>query len=170
MTELASVLLRRLRTVYVDHPGPRPGDPSTADGMTALEAELLDRGFAPNRELRETLAWLGPAGLAGAGRELIARIDEELGADRTHMPLFRNFPVSVPADTEALWVDRVFTLLLQWPQQPCVLCGTVTSVHPVSPCAHLVCRVCWDGEEYAGCPICHRRIDADDPFLNPSQP
>lgn len=168
MSELASVLLRRLRTVYVDQPGPRPGDPSTAGGMTALEAELLDRGFAPNRQLREALAWLGPAGLASAGRELIAYIDDELGADRTHMPLFRSFPASVPDDTEALWVDRVFTLLLQWPEQPCVLCATVASVHPVSPCAHLVCRECWDGADYAGCPLCHRRIDTKDPFLRPT--
>ncbi|WP_398661102.1 RING finger family 4 domain-containing protein, partial [Streptomyces misionensis] len=25
----------------------------------------------------------------------------------------------------------------------------------------------WDGSDYAGCPVCHRRIDADDPFLRP---
>ncbi|MFF1705902.1 MXAN_6230/SCO0854 family RING domain-containing protein [Streptomyces sp. NPDC058252] len=167
---LSSVLLRRLRTVYVDQAGPRPGDPSTAEGLTALEAELLDRGFAPSASLRAALAWLGPAGLADAGGSLIRAIDAELGADRTHMPLFRSFPASVPDDTVALYVDRVFTLLLQWPAQPCVLCGTVGSVQPVSPCAHLVCRTCWDGAEYSGCPICHRRLDRDDPFLKPAEP
>ncbi|KUN18968.1 hypothetical protein AQJ23_37075 [Streptomyces antibioticus] len=170
MSVLSSVLLRRLRTVYVDQAGPRPGDPSTAAGLVALEAELLDRGFAPTAELHAALAWLGPAGLADAGRQLVRHIDAELGADRTHMPMFRSFPASVPDDTFQLFVDRVFTLLLQWPKQPCVLCGTVGSVHPVSPCAHLVCRECWDGADYAGCPICHRRIDRDDPFLKPAPP
>ncbi|MFH8803122.1 MXAN_6230/SCO0854 family RING domain-containing protein [Streptomyces sp. NPDC017936] len=170
MSVLASVLLRRLRTVYVDQAGPRPGDPSTDEGLVALEAELLDRGFAPNAPLRAALAWLGPAGLADAGRQLIGHIDAELGADRTHMPLFRNFPASVPDDTFQLWIDRVFTLLLQWPKQPCVLCGTVGSVHAVSPCAHLVCRECWDGADYSGCPLCHRRVDPADPFLEPAPP
>ncbi|MEV6181615.1 MXAN_6230/SCO0854 family RING domain-containing protein [Streptomyces sp. NPDC052015] len=170
MSVLASVLLRRLRTVYVDQAGPRPGDPSTDEGLVALEAELLERGFAPNARLRAALAWLGPAGLADAGRQLVAHIDAELGADRTHMPLFRTFPASVPDDTFQLWVDRVFTLLLQWPKQPCVLCGTVGSVHPVAPCAHLVCRECWDGADYSGCPLCHRRVDPADPFLKPAPP
>ncbi|MFH8709727.1 MXAN_6230/SCO0854 family RING domain-containing protein [Streptomyces zaomyceticus] len=167
MSVVSSVLLRRLRTVYVDQAGPRPGDPSTAEGLTALEAELLDRGFAPTAELRAALAWLGPAGLANAGRELLSRLDAELGADRPHMPLFRSFPASVPDDTAALYVDRVLTLLLQWPNQPCVLCGTAGGVHAVAPCAHLVCRLCWDGAAYTGCPICHRRIDPEDPFLTP---
>ncbi|MEU6380579.1 MXAN_6230/SCO0854 family RING domain-containing protein [Streptomyces sp. NPDC046909] len=170
MSVLSSVLLRRLRTVYVDQAGPRPGDPSTTPGLVALEAELLDRGFAPTAELHAALAWLGPTGLGDAGRQLIRHIDAELGADRTHMPMFRSFPASVPDDTFQLFVDRVFTLLLQWPAQPCVLCGTVGSVHPVSPCAHLVCRECWDGADYAGCPICHRRIDRADPFLKPEHP
>ncbi|WP_371615244.1 MXAN_6230/SCO0854 family RING domain-containing protein [Streptomyces sp. NBC_00454] len=168
MPELSTVLLRRLHTVYVDQAGPRPGDPSTTEGLMALEAELLDRGFALTGPLRSALAWLGPTGLAAAGGQLIGDIDILLGADRTHMPLFRTFPASVPDDTHALWVDRVLTLLLQWPDQPCVLCATVGSVHPVAPCAHLVCRGCWDGADYAGCPICHGRIDPADPFLRPS--
>ncbi|MFD7324562.1 MXAN_6230/SCO0854 family RING domain-containing protein [Streptomyces sp. NPDC059875] len=168
MSVVSSVLLRRLRTVYVDQAGPRPGDPSTAEGLTALEAELLDRGFAPTAELRAALAWLGPAGLADAGKQVLRHLDAELGADRPHMPLFRSFPASVPDDTFGLYVDRVFTLLLQWPTQPCVLCGTAGTVHPVSPCAHLVCRRCWDGAQYDGCPICHRRIDPADPFLRPT--
>ncbi|WP_098898497.1 MXAN_6230/SCO0854 family RING domain-containing protein [Streptomyces sp. st77] len=167
---LSSVLLRRLRTVYVGEAGPRPGDPPTTTGLVALEAELLDRGFALTPALHAALAWLGPAGLADAGKRLVGHIDAELGADRTHMPLFRSFPASVPDDTLQLYVDRVFTLLLQWPHQPCVLCSTVGSVHPVAPCAHLVCRECWDGADYSGCPICHRRTAGDDPFLRPAPP
>ncbi|WP_190021461.1 MXAN_6230/SCO0854 family RING domain-containing protein [Streptomyces hiroshimensis] len=169
-SSLAPVLFRRLRTVYIDHAGPRPGDAPTDEGLVALEAELLDRGFVPTGPLRSALAWLGPTGLAEAGKDLLRLIDAELGADRTHMPLFRSFPVSVPDDTFGLYVDRVFTILLQWPDQPCVLCGTNGSVQAVSPCAHLVCRACWDGADYSGCPICHRRTDPADPFLKPAPP
>ncbi|MFD9410407.1 MXAN_6230/SCO0854 family RING domain-containing protein [Streptomyces sp. NPDC059989] len=168
MPELSTVLLRRLHTVYVDQAGPRPGDPPTTAGLTALEAELLDRGHVLTAPLRAALAWLGPTGLAQAGTQLVRDIDTFLGADRTHMPLFRTFPASVPDDTHGLWVDRVRTLLAQWPDQPCVLCTTAGSVHPVSPCAHLVCRTCWDGADYSGCPICHRRVDPADPFLRPA--
>ncbi|MDX5571403.1 MXAN_6230/SCO0854 family RING domain-containing protein [Streptomyces sp. ID01-9D] len=167
---LSSVLLRRLRTVYVGEAGRRPGDPPTTTGLVALEAELLDRGFALTPGLRTALARLGPAGLADAGKQLVRHIDAELGADRTHMPLFRSFPASVPDDTLQLYVDRVFTLLFQWPHQPCVLCSTIGSVRPVAPCAHLVCRECWDGADYSGCPICHRRTTGDDPFLKPAPP
>ncbi len=42
-------------------------------------------------------------------------------------------------------------------------------MHAVSPCAHLVCRDCWDGSDFSACPICHRRIDPGDPFLRPTK-
>ncbi|WP_236241232.1 RING finger family 4 domain-containing protein [Streptomyces sp. CC228A] len=168
MSVLESVLLRRLRTVHVDPAEARPGGASTAEGLAALEAELLERGFAPTRRLRDALAQSGPSGLARTGKRLLRQLDADLGADRTHTPLFRDFPRSTPDDTFRLYVDRVFTLLLQSPEQPCVLCGTVGAVRPVSPCAHLVCRRCWDGADYSGCPLCHRRIDGGDPFLRPS--
>ncbi|WP_251145010.1 hypothetical protein [Streptomyces sp. McG3] len=129
------MLLRRLRTVYVGEAGRRPGDPPTTTGLVALEAGLLDRGFALTPGLRTALASPGPAGPADTGKQLVRHIDAELGADRTHMPLFRGFPASVPDDTLQLYVDRVFTLLFQRPHQPCALCTTVGSVRPVAPCA-----------------------------------
>lgn len=176
MSTLQSVLLRRAQTVHVDH------EPATArgfwprsarkagTGLTALEAELLDRGYALTEPLRGALAAAGAEALGEAGRRLLREIDELLGADRPHMPLFGGFPASVPRDTDALYVDRVFALLLQAPEQPCVLCGTAGLVRPVSPCAHLVCSGCWDGADYNGCPVCHRRIDRADPFLRPRAP
>lgn len=72
-----------------------------------------------------------------------------------------------PRDTERLYVDRVFAHLLQQADHPCVLCGEQRTVFPVSPCAHLICRLCWDGADYSACPLCHRRIDPADPFLRP---
>ncbi|WP_460661285.1 MXAN_6230/SCO0854 family RING domain-containing protein [Kribbella swartbergensis] len=102
------------------------------------------------------------------GRALLDLLDAESGHDQRHVPLFRGFPESVPGDTEAFYVNRVFARLLQEPEQPCVLCGDTKSVHAVSPCAHLVCRTCWDGSDFSACPLCLRRIDPDDPFLKPS--
>ncbi|MEU3554207.1 MXAN_6230/SCO0854 family RING domain-containing protein [Streptomyces fragilis] len=168
MLAAESVLLRRIRTVYVDPAsasggGTGPGGPA----LRRLEAELLGRGHVLTLALHEALASLTPEDLAAAHTRLVGLVDALLGSDRTHTPLFRGFPRTVPRDTEALYVDRVFAFLLQQPDQPCVLCGEGRTVFPVSPCAHLVCRLCWDGSDYAGCPVCHRRVDADEPFLRP---
>ncbi len=165
MLAAESVLLRRDQTVYVDR-GSEPGG-GTGPALRRLEAELLGRGHVVSAQLHEVLASLDSEELATAHIRTVGLVDDLLGSDRTHTPLFRRFPRTVPRDTEALYVDRVFAYLLQQPDHPCVLCGEARTVLPVSPCAHLVCRLCWDGSHYAGCPLCHRRIDADDPFLRP---
>ncbi|MGW0389717.1 MXAN_6230/SCO0854 family RING domain-containing protein [Streptomyces sp. NPDC003042] len=165
MSAIESVLLRRLRIVYVDQP-PAAASPGT-EGVRPLEGELLERGHALSPELHAALSVLAPTDLAEERLRLLAAVDEVMGSDRVHKPLFRRFPFSVLRDTEGWYVNRVFALLLQEPAQPCVLCGENGTVHPVSPCAHLVCRSCWDGADYTGCPVCHRRVDPADPFLRP---
>jgi len=163
-----TVLLRRRGAVYL----PRPLVPVKGEspGMSLLEADLVERGYLVSADLRTAFSALPEADLAAAGWALLADLDALLGADRPHVPLFRKFPDSVPADTPALFVDRVLTIFFQTPHQPCVLCGVSGEVHPVAPCAHLVCRVCFDGADYSACPICHRRIDVDDPFLRGTPP
>ncbi|MBX6387117.1 MAG: hypothetical protein IRZ07_29755 [Microbispora sp.] len=141
---------------------------AVADGVIALEADLLSLGYVLSAPLRARLAELDATELGHAGRALVSALSARLGGHVRHIPLFRRFPESVPADTAALFVRRVFSVLLQRPEQPCVLCGEVGVVHPVSPCAHLVCRACWDGADYSACPICHRRIAPGDPFLRPA--
>ncbi|WP_228648785.1 MXAN_6230/SCO0854 family RING domain-containing protein, partial [Microtetraspora sp. AC03309] len=186
MNGLAEMLLRRHRLVAPGllardpapafagtAPQPRKQEgadraPSCEDGLAALEADLLQLGYVVSASLRRALSELTADELANAGGHLIHGVLAELGGYVEHVPLFRNFPASVPADTAEFYVRRVFTLLLQRPEQPCVLCGLVTTVHPVSPCAHLVCRACWDGSDFSACPICHRRVDPDDPFLRPA--
>ncbi|WP_405921246.1 MXAN_6230/SCO0854 family RING domain-containing protein [Streptomyces sp. NBC_00122] len=167
MSAIESVLLRRLGTVYVDRPtaAASPG----SEGVRPLEGELLERGHALGAELHAALSVLAPTDLAEERLRLLALVDELMGADRVHKPLFRRFPFSIPQDTERWYVGRVFALLLQEPEQPCVLCGEAGTVHPVAPCAHLVCRTCWDGADYTGCPVCHRRVDPADPFLRPDR-
>ncbi|MFJ9914604.1 MXAN_6230/SCO0854 family RING domain-containing protein [Actinacidiphila glaucinigra] len=166
---LAAVLLARRGAVYLPAAPPQPSL-ATAAGVALLEADLLDRGHLIAPALRAALTERSEAALTAAGRALLAEADQALGADRPHVPLFRDFPASTPRDTFAFYVDRVLTLLFQHPEQPCVLCGTQGTVHAVSPCAHLVCRSCFDGADFSACPVCHRRIDADDPFLRPRRP
>ncbi|MEV4189083.1 RING finger family 4 domain-containing protein, partial [Streptosporangium canum] len=185
MDPLAEILLRRRRLVALrplatgDTPVPtrRPpsrrksrviASPTLQQGVQALEAQLLEYGFLLSPELRDALGRLDAGELTRAGRRLAQAVLGELGGHVEHVPMFRGFPESVPADTAEFFVRRMFAVLLQHPEQPCVLCGKAGSVHAVSPCAHLVCHACWDGSDFAGCPICHRRIDPADPFLRPS--
>ena len=174
---VAAVLLDRRGSVYLPAaadggaPGADPAatpDPLVAAGVALLEADLLDRGFLASGALVGHLQRLDVETLQTHGGLLLADIEAALGADRPHLPLFRGFPRSTPKDTRGLWVDRVVALLAQRPDQPCVLCGSAGTVGAVSPCGHLVCRVCFDGTDYGACPVCHRRIDPDDPFLGPT--
>jgi hypothetical protein len=174
---LAAVLLRRQRLVAAAllTPSVRRSAwqwirrPLTIQaGLGALQAELIQRGFLLSVTLYRHCAGLTAMALSGLGRNLLDLLDAELGADADHVPLFRGFPESVPGNTETFYVDRVFARLLQERMQPCVLCGETGTVHPVSPCAHLVCRSCWDGADFSACPLCLRRIDPTDPFLEPS--
>ncbi|MFD7160953.1 MXAN_6230/SCO0854 family RING domain-containing protein [Kribbella sp. NPDC059898] len=137
-------------------------------GLSALQADLIQRGLLLSVGLYRYCASLSAPALAGFGNALLELLDAESGFDTEHTPLFRGFPESVPGNTETFYVNRVFARLLQEPEQPCVLCGDTSSVHAVSPCAHLVCRTCWDGADFSACPLCLRRIDPNDPFLRPS--
>ncbi|MFJ4680527.1 MXAN_6230/SCO0854 family RING domain-containing protein [Kitasatospora sp. NPDC088783] len=163
----AAVMLARRGALYLTAASAQASE-ATLAGVTMLESDLLERGYLLSAPLRQALAGRSEQSLAAAGRAVLADVDDLLGADRDHTPLFRGFPATTPADTLRFWVDRVLTVWLQQPDQPCVLCGEQRSVHPVAPCAHLVCRSCFDGAEFSACPVCHRRIDAADPFLRPA--
>ncbi|MFF3458963.1 MXAN_6230/SCO0854 family RING domain-containing protein [Streptomyces sp. NPDC002730] len=166
---LATVLLSRRGAVYLPTPAV-VSDPAGNSGAVLLEADLVDRGYLLAPPLRAALAALDARAMGAVGRALLHDIDSALGADRPHVPLLRDFPDSTPHDTYAHYVDRVLTVLFQRPEQPCVLCGTVDCVVPVSPCAHLVCGSCFDGADFSACPVCERRIDPSDPFLRPRRP
>lgn len=167
----AQVLLRRRRLVFVPLDGAGGADsgagpePAADLGVTALEADLLDRGLLVGATLRHRLAGMSLPGLEILGSWLLESVDTDLGAASPHVPLFRGFPRSVPADTVEFYIRRVVALLLQYPDQPCVLCETANAPQAVDPCGHLVCGKCWDGADFSACPICHRRIDVNSPFL-----
>ena len=168
-TRPAQLLLRRRATVYVPTSRAIAVDAAVVPGVELLEADLIEGGWLLAPTLRDALLRLGTAELVNAGASLLADCDALLGADRPHVPLFRGFPTSTPIDTATFFVDRVLSAWFQAPGQPCVLCGTDGQVAPVNPCGHLVCSTCFDGADFAACPICHRRIDTDDPFLTASR-
>lgn len=95
---LDAVLLSRRGAVYF--PGgastARVPSPRTLAGVTLLETDLVERGFLVSAGLRTALTRLGDGALAVTGTSLLAGIDAELGADRDHTPLFRDFPTSTP--------------------------------------------------------------------------
>ncbi|MBZ4317890.1 MXAN_6230/SCO0854 family RING domain-containing protein [Streptomyces huiliensis] len=165
---LAAVLLSRRGVVHL--PAASGTRPAPGDAVALLEADLLDRGHLLSAGLRQALSLLDAPTLAAEGRALLRDVDHALGANVAHTPLFHGFPDTTPDDGLVFWVDRVLTLLCQSPHRPCVLCGTEGTVHAVAPCAHLVCRACFDGAEFAACPVCRRRVAADEPFLLPKTP
>ena len=51
---------------------------------------------------------------------------------------------------------------------PAIVAGSGKTVGALDPCGHLVCKACWDGANFAGCPICHRRVSLTEPFVEKS--
>ncbi|MCT2594416.1 hypothetical protein LHJ74_31675 [Streptomyces sp. N2-109] len=178
--DVEKVLFRRRQSVFLE-PAPArppysrtPGSSRTADGLTALDAELAARGHLLTAALRQALGALPAADLAHRGRQLLADIDALLGADRTHTPLFRHFPDGVPReDAHSLYTSRIRAHLAAQPHQPCMACGLPgPGVAPVRGCGHLACRRCWEAApwacceeccEWSGCPVCEERFRTDGP-------
>jgi hypothetical protein len=163
MNPLDAVLLRRTGLVFAT-PANTPTDANT---FCAFETEVLALGFTFSQPLRQQLEQTGTAFLQSFANWLLPQLRAQIGAPHAQ-PLFRQFPRNIPKDTWRLYVQRVLVYYYQQPEQPCLLCGKENAVHPINPCGHLICRECWDGSNYSGCPICHRHINPDDPFLKPA--
>ncbi|MER7751856.1 MXAN_6230/SCO0854 family RING domain-containing protein [Kitasatospora sp. NPDC097643] len=161
-TGLDAYLLRCHGAVLVDA-GAAAGepDPWTAQGLVALEADLVQRGYLLTRDLRAALGRLRPAALAETGLRLLAGIDALLGADRRHQPLFRRFPDGVPAHAHTTYSTLIRGFLLNQASQICLLCerdSLTAGIGALAPCAHLLCGDCYAGlvEDGGGrsCPCC----------------
>jgi hypothetical protein len=163
MDALATVLLRRAGLVAP--PAPEVSAPADGDAWVgAFEADLAARGWLLAPALRRRLAGLEAGARLRWADWMCAVADETVGADRDHVPLFRDFP-DTPADPERLFVERLIVHLLQDDAAPCILCGTDGSVHPLDPCGHIVCAACFDPQRYSACPICGRRLASGDAYL-----
>ena len=165
---LDSVLVRRERLVFVAADG--GSDRRTAVALATLEADLAAHGYVLGQRLRAALLEAPGDRVAEVAGLVVPELARKRGAHVPHVPLFRRFPRTVPEDTVKLYVERVLTHWLATPEQPCLFCGRVDNVWVLDPCGHLVCGTCWDQTDYSACPICHRRIDPDSPFLRPSPP
>lgn len=170
MDVIRSLILRRDGLVILDDARPRHPPALDPETLVDLSARLAELGFVLSRELHLALRALPDAALASTSAWLINELADELGANRSHVPLFRQFPEGVPQDSLTLYVARVIAWLLQSPEQPCLFCGETHTVAALDPCGHLICSACWDGQNYSACPLCNRRIAANSPFIKPAAP
>ncbi|AEI64962.1 MXAN_6230/SCO0854 family RING domain-containing protein [Corallococcus macrosporus] len=165
-----ALLLRTTGLVFLPSGLAPSGDTQAREqGLEALEADLAGVGYTLDGKLREALLALPTEVMAASGRFIYDNCAALLGSNRPFVPLFRNFPESVPHDTQHLYVQRMLGWLFQSPEQPCIHCGAQGTVRALSPCAHLVCERCFNGHDYSACPICHRRLSPSEPFLKPTE-
>jgi hypothetical protein len=169
MDRIRTLLLARTHTVVLDpdRVASAATRPTRDVDLDKLEDELAQLGYVMSLDLALTLRRLPFMAIQELRDWMVTTLAEPLGAHRPHVPLFRSFPAGTPDDTRALYLRRVLTWLHTAPAQPCPWCGEVKTVAALNPCGHLVCRACWDGGNYAGCPICHRRVAQGDPFVLP---
>lgn len=159
-------MVRRERLVFLE-PGGGP-DARTDEVIARTETRAAELGYVFSAGLRAALRVMPAGELTGHCDALLAGLAAERGAHVAHLPLFRKFPDSAPEDTFALYVERTLAHVFASPEQPCLNCTRIDDVYVLDPCGHLVCGSCWDATDYSACPICHRRIAPDSPFLQPA--
>lgn len=136
--------------------------------VRAVELELADLGYVLSSRLRARLEQTSLDELCALRLWMTSALKKRVGADQRHVPLFRSFPNGVPADTEALWWDKVLVHFAQAEGQPCLFCRRTGTTHVLSPCAHVVCDQCFDGASYSACPVCEHHVDLASPFFQPA--
>lgn len=167
MDRIRTLLLARTNVVVVDPDlvSSASTRPTRDQDVEKLEDDLAALGYVPSLDLATMLRRLPHQTLQQLGNWIYDTLAKQLGAHRPHVPLFRAFPDGVPQNTYALYVRRILSWLFTEPDQPCPWCRQIKTIGALDPCGHLVCRACWDGANYSGCPICHRRVALGNPFV-----
>jgi hypothetical protein len=169
MNRIRTLLLARTHVVVMDpdlvaSASTRPQRGTEAE---SLEDELAQLGFIMSIDLASMVRRVPHHAILELRGWIHDTLAKQVGAHRPHVPLFRNFPEGVPSDTPSQYLRHIVSWLATSANQPCPWCGEVKTVGALDPCGHLVCRACWDGTGYTSCPICHRRVTLDEPFISP---
>jgi hypothetical protein len=165
MDRLRTLLLARTSMVVLDadRVASAATRPQRDVDVEKFEDELAQLGVVMSLDLAMTMRRLPHA----VGQELKAWMLATLSTGaRPQVPL-------APSATQrSLYQRRMMTWLATRAEQPCPWCGEVKASGALDPCGHLVCRACWEGGNFAGCPICHRRVTASAPFvaIDPAAP
>jgi len=173
MDPIRTLLLARTHTVVLDpdRVASAATRPTRDVDLDKFEDEIAQLGYVMSLDLAMTIRRLPHQAIAELRSWVIATLAGSLGSNRPHVPLARVAPVTSIAhtgDAPSIYLRRMLTWLATRAAQPCPWCGQIKPVGALDPCGHLVCRSCWDGGTYAGCPICHRRIAVGDPFVRPA--
>jgi Prokaryotic RING finger family 4 len=169
MDSIRTLLLARTHTVVLDpdRVASAATRPTRDIDLDKFEDELAQLGYVMSLDLAMTIRRLPFQAIAELRTWIATTLAGTLGAHRPHVPLFRGAQTQ-PGDAASVYLRRMLTWIVTRAAQPCPWCGQVKPVGVLDPCGHLVCRSCWDGGTYAGCPICHRRIAIGDPFVRPA--
>ncbi len=169
MDSLRTLLLARTQLVILDPDRVTAAAtrPTRDADLEKFEDELAQLGFVMSLDLALTIRRLPHPAIAELRAWMVDTLATTIGAHRPHVPLVRAFAVGTPGDTSSLYLRRILTWLRTRAEQPCPWCGEIKPIRALDACGHLVCRSCWDGGNYAGCPICHRRVAIGDPFITP---
>ncbi|MGE0400276.1 MAG: MXAN_6230/SCO0854 family RING domain-containing protein [Kofleriaceae bacterium] len=170
MHAIRTLLLARTHIVVMDpdQVADAATRPMTDSDLEKFEDELAQLGFVMSLDLAMSIRRLPNQAIQELRNWMFDTLAKTVGAHRPHVPLFRAFPAGTPANTKTLLLRRMLTWLLTDPGQPCPWCGEIKHVSALDPCGHLVCRTCWEGGTYSGCPICHRRVALTEPFVQPA--
>lgn len=167
MDSIRTLLLARTQTVVLDpdRVASAATRPTRDIDLEKFEDELAQLGYVMSLDLAMTIRRLPFQAILELRTWIADTLTEQMGAQRPQVPLFRGFPAAAPGDNSSLYLRRMLSWLLTRPAQPCPWCGEIKPVGALDPCGHLVCRTCWDGGTFAGCPVCHRRVAIGDPFV-----
>ena len=163
------VLLKRKGLVFLSRrdewTGGVPHQIVTENQLRAVDLSLAEIGYTLSSRLRAQLGAIPLFELALVREHVVECLAKSAGARDKHVPLFRNFPEDVPADTTELWWKKVLAHFMQAEKTPCLFCRRTGTTHVLRPCAHVVCNHCWDGANYSACPVCEQHVDRTSPFF-----
>lgn len=168
MDRIRTLLLARTHVVVMDPDviADAATRPSRDVDVEKLEDELARLGFVMSIDLASTIRRLPFQAIQELRGWLVETLASRLGAQRPHVPLFRNAPQGTPGDPPSPYAKRILSWLATRAEQPCPWCGVTKPIRALDPCGHLVCETCWSDTGFTACPICHRRVTLGAPFID----